>query len=165
VHEQRVERITDGRPADLGVVDDLESHLRIGGAIDIGMAHARARLDDGHRRVLDRHPDQPLSTSRNDHVEKFAKLQHPLHEGAVGGRDELHRRVRQAGGPEPFLNRRGDGPIGHQRLAAAPQHNGVAGLEANRRHVARDVRPRFVHNADDPQRYSPLRDPEPVRPN
>ena len=128
-----------------------QRHLRIGGAIDIRVAHAGAGLDDRHRRVLDGRLDQALATARDDHVDVLAQLQHPLHERAIGRRDQLHRRLGQPDVLQALLNRRHDRAVARQRFTAPAQHHRIARLQANRRDVARHVGPRLVHDADHAQ--------------
>jgi hypothetical protein len=61
-----------------------------------------------------------------------------------------------AGEPGPHAG--GDGLVGAQGLAAAAQDGGVAGLQAQRRGVRRDVGPGLVNDADDAQGYAHLAD-------
>ena len=71
--------------------------------------------------------------------------------------------MRQAGGGKPGAHALGDGAIGLQRLRAAAQDAGVARLDAERRSVCRDVRPRLVNDADHAERHAHARDLDAAR--
>ena len=60
-----------------------------------------------------------------------------------------------AGSPavQPPADAVGDGLIGGEGLGAAPQHRGVAGLEAESGGIRRHVGPGLVDDADDPERH------------
>ena len=79
-------------------------------------------------------------------------------------RHELHRLGRQPGArrgrPAPRASERA---VALERLATAAQDARVAGLEAQRRGVGRDVRPRLVDHRDHAERDAHARDLEPVR--
>ena len=81
----------------------------------------------------------------------------------VGGRQHRHGRRRQAG----LLQREG-GEARERRarvegLRAAAQDDGVAGLDAQPRRVARHVRARLVDDRDDAERHAHPADAQPVR--
>jgi hypothetical protein len=164
VDEERVEGVADGGTPHFRVVDDSRRHLVVGGAIDVRVAHAGAGLNHRHRRILHRRLDQPLAAAGDDDVEVFAELQHPVHDRPIGGCDEL-----DGGGGEPYLRQRvldrcRNRPIARQRFAAPSQDDGVAGFQADRRHVAGDVGTCLVDDPDDPERHTSFRDPQTIRP-
>ena len=156
MHEQCIKRVADRRTPHLRVVDDAESHFRIGGAIHVGVTHACPGFDHRNRRVLYRGLDQSLAASRDDDVDVLAQLQHALHERAIGRRNQLHAMFRQTCLPQAFLNGTGNGPIARQRFAAAAKHDGVPGLDADGGDIARHVRPRFVDDPDHAERNAAL---------
>jgi hypothetical protein len=83
---------------------------------------------------------------------------------AVGGRDELHRRLRQPGGGHRLGDDARERRVGRERFGTALQDHCVAGFEAEARGVGGHVGARFVDHADDADRHADLRDVEAVRP-
>ena len=73
-----------------------------------------------------------------------------------------------AGKPDFFgglLQQGDDRPVGVDRFFAAAQDHGVAALDADRRRVGRDVRPRFVDEEHHAQRHADLEHFQAVGPN
>ena len=115
-------------------------------------------LDHRHPRFLRDALDQALAAARHDDVNVFRHGDEVADGRAVGGFDHLHRRFRQAGGREAGAHAGGDGLIAADRFLAAAQDRGVAGLEAQRRGVGRDVGARLVDDADHAERHAHLAD-------
>jgi len=162
VDEQRLERVADRRARGLRVEHDVRGHLDVRGLFNVRVAVADAGLDDRDRRVLDHGADQPRAAAGDQAVHVAVQT----HEG---GRD-LARRVLdqrnavlvEAGGYERGAHRPGDLHVRVQRLLAAAQHAGVAGLQADCRGVGGDVRARLVDDADDAERHRDLLHLEPA---
>ena len=112
----------------------------------------------GTRRFGQQAGDQALAAARHDDIDEFAHGDQLANGGAVGGVDDLHGIGRQAGGLQTFLDQRRDGAVGADRFRAAAQDGGVAGFQAQRCSVGRDVRAGFVNDADDAERDAHLAD-------
>ena len=154
VHEQRLGGVADARLLDLGVDDDRLGVVEIGGRVDVDVAVARRGVDhrdgrDGLQRGL-----QALAAAREDEVDD-AVLRRQLGELlAPAAGDEADRAVGHAGGARGLGRDRGQHGVGVRRRRRAAQHDGVAGLQAQRGGVDRDVRPRLVDDRDDAERHA-----------
>jgi hypothetical protein len=126
----------------------------IGGVIDIDVAVAVEVLDHRHLGVFRDALDQALAAARHDDVDVLGHGDEMAHRFAVGGLDHLYGGLRQAGGGQALAHAGGDRLVGAQGFLAAAQDRGVAGLEAQRGGIGRDVGPRFVDDADHAQRHA-----------
>ena len=152
--QQGVERIADRRPAHFGVERDLACFLCIGIRVYIGMADARARLDDRHRRVLDAEVDQVRAAARNHHVNQPSCPQQRRDALPVGRFDQLDDACGQPHlGHHPAKHSR-QRQVGVDGVAAAPQHDGVARLHGQAGDVYGHVRPRLIDDANHAERHS-----------
>ncbi len=132
--------------------------------VDIGVAEA-FEMGDDRNAAFALHPlDQRGAAARHDDVDDAAHLQHHADRRAVAGRDQLDRRLRQAGGGEAVAQRGDERPRGMEALRAAAQDRGVAGFERQPAGVGGDVGAALVDDADDAERHADARDPEPVGP-
>ena len=97
VHEQALGGVAHARPLDLGVDDDVERHVEIGGGVDVDVAVAVAvdHVRDGG--VLEDRRDQRRAAPRDQAVDDAAQP-HELH-GRLARRvlDEHHGVGGQAG--------------------------------------------------------------------
>ena len=102
--------------------------------------------------------------ARHDDVDDAAHREHQPDGGAVAGRHQLDGCFRQAGGTQPFGQRRDQRPRRVKALGSAAQDRRVAGFERQPAGVCRDIRPALVNDADDAERHGDALDGEPVRP-
>ena len=133
--------------------------------MDVDVADALEVGEDRHARLVLDAVDQALAAARHDHVDRAVEAgQHRADRGAVAGRHELDRR-RPAGRrlgqalDQAAVDRAGRA----ERVGAAAQDRGVAGLEAERAGVGGDVRAALVDDADDAERRAHALDVEAVR--
>ena len=87
--EQRLHGIADRAAAGLRIDSDRDCHLLVGRSVNIGVADARARLDDRHRRVLGNVLDESGAAARDDDIEIAAQVHHGIDGLAVREVDEL----------------------------------------------------------------------------
>ena len=80
-------------------------------------------------------------------------LQHHADRGAVAGRHQRDRSLRQVGFAQALGERGVDRARRAVAVGAAAQDHGVAGLERQRAGVGGDVRPALVDHADDAERH------------
>ena len=162
--QQRFHRVAGRVALRLRVVGDADRHVRIGKCVDVDVANAVEVLDHRNFRFSGNPLDQAFAAAWHDHVDVLLVGDETPDGIAVGGRDDLDRRFRQACRDESFMDARGDGLIARERFAAAAKNRRVAGLEAQRRGVRRDIRPRLVHDADHAQRHAHMPDLNAGRP-
>ena len=116
---------------------------------------SRLGLDPGH---------EALAAARHDDVEVAVEAgQHGADRRPVAGRDEADRAPGKARLLEPLPHRLRDLPRGPEAVGAGPQDRGVAGLEAERSGIRRDVGPALEDDADDAERRRHALDGEAVR--
>ena len=95
--------------------------------------------------------DQPLAAARDHQIDVFILLEKHVDRGAIRHRDELDHISWYISGLEPGTEGRGDRAIGVDRFLATSENGSVAGLQAKRSSVRRDVGPALVDHGDDPQ--------------
>ncbi len=156
VHEQRLGGVAHAGALGLGVEDDRQRLLEVGGGVDVDVAVAGGGVDDGHggdclQRVL-----EALAAARDDQVDavllggELGELLAP----AAG--DEADAAVGQPGGDGRLggdLRERG---VGVGRRGGAAQDDRVARLQAQRGGVDGDVGARLVDDGDDAERHAHL---------
>ena len=119
----------------------------------IDVADALQMREDRDARLLLHAGDEPFPAARHDHVDGAVEAaQHGADSGAVGGRHELDRVLRQAGRAKARCEAGMNGGGAAMRVRAAAQDDGVAGLEAEPAGIGGDVRPAFENDADDAER-------------
>ena len=154
VDQQRLGGIAHAHALGLGIDDNVERLVKVGGFMHVNMAVARARLDHRHKRLAHAALDQARTATRNEHVDDAAEL-HELAGGlAVGGLDHRDSLARETLGLECIgqqFGNHGTRVIG-QRTAA--QNAGVAGADADARGVGRHVGTCLVHHGDQAQRHT-----------
>ena len=97
-------------------------------------------LDHRHPRFPADPFDQPLAATRHNHIHIVSHADQFADGGAIRRFDDLHRVGGQASGGQTLLNTGGYRLIGMQRLGAAAQNGGVAGLQAQGSGVGGHVR-------------------------
>ena len=154
VDQQRLGGIAHAYALGLGINDNVERLIKVGGFMHVDVAVARARLDHRHKRLAHAALDQACTSARNEYVDNTAEL-HELAGGlAVGGLDHRHGLAREALGLERIgqqLRNHGTRVIGQR---AAAQNAGVAGADADARGVGRHVGARLVDHSDQAQRHA-----------
>ena len=108
--------------------------------------------------------DQLLAAAGDDHVDVLLKLEQLVDRFPIGQGDDLNRRLGERVIAEDALEDSADGQVGEYRLRAAPQDDGVAGLEAEGGRVGGDVRAGFVDDPDHPEGNPHPADGQAVRP-
>ena len=147
----------------LGVFDDGHDLVGIGGVVHIDVAVAVEVLDDWYPGIARNPFDQSLAAARYDHIDVFGHGDQLTYRGAISRLDDLDSGGRQARGFQPSAHAGGDRLVAVQGFLAAAQDGGVAGLEAQRRRVGRDIGARLVNDADDAQRHAHLADLDAAR--
>jgi len=102
--------------------------------------------------------DSFLAATRHDHVHVLRHRDQFADGGAVGGFDDLHRILRQAGAGQAFLHQLRQRLVAVDRFRAAAQDGCVAALDAQAGRIHRHVRTRFIDDADHAQRHAHLAD-------
>ena len=97
VHQQGLRGVAHAGPVGLGVEDDRQRLVEIGGPVDVDVAVAHAGLDHRHRRLLHDAADQSRSAARDQHVDEPAGPHQRLGPLVALPRDQLDDVVRQAG--------------------------------------------------------------------
>ena len=154
VDQQRLGSVAHAHALRLGVDNNVERLVKVGGFMHVDMAVARARLDHRHQRLAHAALNQARAAARNEHVDDTAEL-HELAGGlAVGGLDHRYGLAREALGLQRIgqqLGNHGARVIGQR---AAAQNAGVAGADADARGVGRHVGARLVDHGDQAQRHA-----------
>ena len=163
VHQQGFHGVAGAVALGLGVVADRQCLFQIGIDIDVGVAVAVEVLDHRNACFGTDAGDQALAAARHDHVDVFRHGDQQAHGGPVGGFQHLHGAGRQAGRGQPFVHAGGNGLVGAERLAAAAQDAGIAGLQAQPGRVGGHVGARLVDDADHAQRHAHLAKLDPAR--
>ena len=161
VHEERLGGVADAGPVGLGVHRDRERLVEVGGTVDVDVAVADARLDDGHRRLGDDGLDQVGTAARDEQVDQAAGGHQGAH-GAVAALEEADGVAGQALALEGGAQHGHGGAVGVGGGAAPAQDDGVAGLQAEARGVDGDVGAGLVDHPDDAHRHADLADLEAV---
>ena len=108
VDQQRLGGIAHAYALGLGINDNVERLIKVGGFMHVDVAVARARLDHRHKRLAHAALDQACTSARNEYVDNTAEL-HELAGGlAVGGLDHRHGLAREALGLERIGQQLGD---------------------------------------------------------
>ena len=113
VHEQRLGRVADARPLQLGVEHDRLGVLEVGARVDVDVAVARRRVDHRHRRDALERVLQPLAAARDDQIDDAGL-------GRELGRAPRARRPRPA---TAILGQAGATAAARPRRSPAPRSN------------------------------------------
>ncbi len=161
VNEQRLDGVADAGPLNLG------GALRMIFSAMAGSAPAWTKTEQmpsaclitGTRASATTVSIRALAAPGDNHVDEFALAAEEGDQRPVGVVDELHRAPGQRGA---FLQGGDERAVGVDRLLAAAQHGGVAGLEAEDGGVDGDVGARLEDDGDDSDGDAHLRDPDAV---
>ena len=155
MHEQRFQRVADGRPRGLAVDQQVAAPGRDRPRIDVQMADALVVLDHRHARVLGDEADQALAAARDRQVDSVVSCSSSTIASRRGP-----RRASTAAVGQRLLRAsasRSAAAIARlrvERLRSAAQQHRIAGLQAQRRGVGGHVRPRLVDHRDQAERYA-----------
>ncbi|MPM90931.1 hypothetical protein SDC9_138054 [bioreactor metagenome] len=127
------------------------------------MAHAGTCFNDRYARLLDNAFNQPGASTRNQHVYESVETHHLPRFLAAGVSQELNGAFRNPGMFRSLGQAVADRAVGADCFRSAAQHAGIAGFDAERDGVRRDVRPRFVDNADYAKGHAALFNMQSVR--
>jgi len=165
VDQQGLGRAADRHPPQLGVDDDVDGLLGIGGGVDEDVVQAfEVAQHRGAGLGLDA-GDQALAAARDDQVDRAVQaLEDHADGGAIGRLHRLHRAGGQAGGHQAALDRRVDREVRGDALRAAAQDHRVARAHAQRRGVGGHVRTALVDHGDHADRRTHPADVEAVGP-
>ena len=164
MHEQGLDGVADPRPLRLGVVHQVGGHPEIRGRVDEDVHESLVVLQDRDTGALCDHPDELFPAPGDDQIEVARQIQQRGDRRPVGVLDELDRVGGRADLLEGLRQHGGDLRVGLDGFAAAAEHHGVAGLQAEAGRVGRDVRTRLVDETDHAERDPNTRDLDPVRP-
>ena len=149
--DERVERAADRRTSRFRIENDRSRFCCVSAGINEGMHDAGARFDDRNAAVFPYEVDQRLTAARDHHVNHVICLEHRFH-GFPVRREEEDRMLINPVLLQHCLNQSDDGCIRILRIASALEYAGIPRLEAERERIYGDVRPRFVDDADHPER-------------
>ena len=139
------------------------AHREVGARVDVDVAVARRGVDHRHRRDRAERLLQALAAARDDQVDDAVlgrELGQLLAAAAGDERERARRAARRPRRPPPRPRR---APRWSARAEDEPRSTiRVAGLQAQRGGVDRDVRPRLVDDGDDAERDAHLAHVEPV---
>ena len=163
MHQQRFHSIAHRRTLHLGIEGNLRCHLHIGSFVDIGMAYACTGLDNRHARITHHSLNQSCAATRNNHIHKAVHMNKVGHSLTVTGIDKLNCASRNAVSLRSYCQNRSHSLVRLHRLAATLKDNSVAGFQAQACCVRRNIRTRFVNNADNTERHTHLGNLQAVR--
>ena len=146
VHDEAVQGVAHAHPARLGVIDDAFALVGVAVFVEVRVADARSRLDDGHERMAAHEVDKSPPAARDDDVH-VARGLHQLGGGLVPGGQQGHRVRVDAPARQHGADELHDGLVGVPRVAAALEHAGVARLQAQGCHVEAHVGACLVDDA------------------
>ena len=162
VQDERLHGVADPRTLGLGVDDDRDGHVEVGGAIDIDMTVPTAIEDIGHRGVRSHRSDQRRSTPRDQAVDDSLKL----HEGRSGLMAcVLHqgdRRSRKSNCDETSAQRCSHRHIGADRRRGSPEECRVTCGDTETSCICGDIWAVLIDDPDDPKWSPNPRDLEPI---
>ena len=132
IDQQRLGRAAHAGAPQLGVEHDGFCHVELGRLVDVDVADAFEMREHRHARLGLHARDQALAAARHDHVDSAVEpLQQLADRGAVAGRHQRDRVLRQAGFLQALRERRMNGARRAVAVRAAAQDHRVAGLEAS----------------------------------
>ena len=137
VDDEAVEGVADADATRLGIDDDGDGFLQVGGAVDIAVYDAGTRLDDWHAGVVADIVDEAVAATRDDEVHLAVGCQQAVgvlvageQQGALGG---------QAVALQHLVDEAYDGRAAVLGIAAALEDAGAARLQAEGEAVEADV--------------------------
>ena len=154
VHEERVEGVTDGVAARLGVMGDAHGLFDVSGGVHVGVADAGAAGEDGHLGVLGDVAYELNAAAGNDEVDHVLHLEELSDEATVGVLDELDGVGGCAGRFDGIANHGDEHLVRVDSLFAAAKEGPAAGFEAERCDINSDVGAALVDGRDDAEGHA-----------
>ena len=128
VDQQNLLGVADARAAGLGVFDDVQRHVEVGGPLHIDMADAGAGGDAGDGGVFHAGADEPRPAAGDQQVHIALRRHERLRPGAGGVLHEVHGVFRDTDSAQTGAQRVHDGAGAAEGLLAAAQDADVAAL-------------------------------------
>ena len=152
VHEQRFCGAADAGAAQLRIQHDRLGAFEIGRAIDEDMNQPLEMREDGHAGFRLDASDQGLPAPRHDDVDRSTEpAQQGADCGAIPRGHKRDRRIGEAGRAQAGEETGVNGARRVKTFRAPAQDAGIAGLEAERARVGRDVGPALEDDTDHAQ--------------
>ena len=130
--------------------------------IEVQVADPLVVLHHRHTRMLGHEPNESFAAARDREVDG-AGLDESANGVAILRREECHGVLGKPARAERLHESLANREIGSERLRAAPQHDGVARLQRQRRDLRRHVGARLVDHRDESKGHAGARDAKPVR--
>ena len=73
--QERLERIAHARTLHFGIAHDVGRHARVGGGVDVDVAHSLVVLEHRNSALLSDRADETLPTTRNHEVDVLILLE------------------------------------------------------------------------------------------
>ena len=162
VDQQALHGVADRRAGALGIVGDRAGHIQIGGLVHIGVAHALTGADHRHLGIGGDGTDQAPPAPGDEYIQVCCQIHQLVGALPAGVLYQRNGVFWKTGRLQSIPHDLGQGLIGAKCLLAAPEDDGVAGLETKGSGVCRHIGPGLVDNADDTQRHPAAADPQAV---
>ena len=162
VHQQHLLRVADGGTAGLGVFDDVQGLVLVGGGVHEDVADAGAGLDAGHLGVLHAAADQPRAASGDQQIHEAHRLHELIGAVVAGILHEAHQLRREPRVLKPQMDGVHDGGVGAEGLPPAAEDHRVAALQRQHRRVGGDVGAAFKDDGHHAQGHGGLLDHDAV---
>ncbi len=163
MNQQRLQCIAYRRALYLGVADEGEGLLEVGGLIQEDMADADPAGNDRDAAVLAAEFMQSGAAAGDEHVDVLIHLQQLIHQRTVRRENALHRVLGEAGRLQRIMDSVHQRLVGADGLFAAAQNGGVAGLHQQGGGINRDIRAGFINHRDNAERRAFFMDLQPLR--
>ena len=156
MHKDAFEGVAHAGTLNLAVIDDIESHGEISGAVHIAVADALEMLEHGHGGRFGHGAHEPLAPAGNHDIDILIEFAQGCDCGVIRSLHKLGGVLGKAGLPERLLQEGREETVGVQGLAAAAQDNSVAGFEAENGRVNGHVGTGLINHGDDTERHAHL---------
>ncbi len=161
VDDEAVEGIAHAHTAGLGILDDGGSLCQVALRIEVGVADAGTGLDDGHAGIVAHIVDEGTAATGDDEVDLTHGTEQTGRGLAMGREEGAHGGVDAMGG-EHAMDDVYNLAVGALGIGASLEQAHVATLDAEGKHVGRDVGACLVDDADDTEGHAHLADGHPI---
>ena len=156
--------IADRGTRALRVLNDIQRHRKVGGAVDIDVTDTGTRLDTRNGGVFHTGADQTRSSARDQQID-IARGSHQLVRARAGGvLDKQNHIFIQSGSDQTLSQRTDDSVSASVRLFTAAQDADVPALQSEGGGVRGDVRAALIDDGDHTEGDGGLLDHETVGP-
>ena len=162
VDEQRFEGVAGTGPLTLGVDHDLHRLFQIAGLVHEKVADPLVVLEDGHGGFGHDGPHQTFPAPGNDEVDATIHFEEQFDRFPVPPGDQLDGARGDPAGHSRPVEDPGQTHVRIEGFTAAPEHDRIPGLEADRRGVHGHIGTGFVDDADHAEGHRHLGDLQPV---